>query len=134
VNYGPAQLQRRQSILSAGPEGSDNRGRETMAKQNRSELRVNRLLLTAYVNRVGEEQKTPVLMGRTFDISSSGIGMIVYQEVVVGSTMELEIDLHDSLLAIKGTVLHVRKNEDGSFQIGIGFNESQPQLSGLHLS
>jgi c-di-GMP-binding flagellar brake protein YcgR len=104
-----------------------------MADQQRREPRVNRLLLTAYVNREGEEQQTPVLMGRTFDISSSGIGMIVYQEVAVGSIMELEIDLHNSLLAIKGTVLHVRKNEDGSFQIGIGFDEPQPQLSGLQV-
>ena len=102
-----------------------------MADQKRREPRVNRLFLTAYINREGEEQKTPVLLGRTFDISSSGVGMEVYQEVATGSTMELEIDLHDSLLAIKGTVAHVRKNDDGSFQIGVEFDEAQDRLAEL---
>jgi c-di-GMP-binding flagellar brake protein YcgR len=102
-----------------------------MADQKRREPRVNRLFLTAYVNREGEEQKTPVLLGRTFDISSTGVGMEVYQEVAAGSTMELEIDLQDSLLAITGRVVHVRNNEAGSFQIGIEFDEAQDRLAEL---
>lgn len=124
-------LPRRPCILPVGSGGPDDDGRKTMADQKRREPRVNRLFLTAYVNREGEEQKTPVLLGKTFDISSSGVGMEVYQEVAIGSTMELEIDLQDSLLAIKGTVAHVRKNDDGSFQIGVQFDEAQDRLAEL---
>jgi hypothetical protein len=97
----------------------------------RREPRVNKLFLTSYVNREGEEQKTPVLLGRTFDISTSGIGMEVYQEVAAGSTMELEIDLHDSLLAIRGKVVHVRRMDTDCFHIGIEFDEPQQQLAVL---
>ena len=102
-----------------------------MDTPKRREPRVNKLFLTAYVNREGAEQKTPVLLGRTFDISTVGVGMEVYQEVAVGSTMELEIDLQDFLLEIKGKVVHVRSTESGSFQIGIEFDEPQEKLAGF---
>jgi len=95
----------------------------------RREPRVNKLFLTSYVNREGGEQKSPVLLGRTYDVSASGIGMEVYQEVAVGSVMELEIDLHESLLSIKGTVVHARPTGSGTFAIGIRFDEPQEQLN-----
>ncbi len=94
--------------------------------------RVNRVFLTSYVNREGEEQKTPVLLGRTIDISASGVGMEVYQEVTAGSTMELEIDLQDSLVSIQGKVVHVRRVGENAYQVGIEFDEPQARLSGLH--
>ena len=102
-----------------------------MDDPKRREPRVNKLFLTAYVNREGAEQKTPVLLGRTFDISSAGVGMEVFQEVAAGSTMELEIDLQDFLLEIKGKVIHVRPTEAGSFHIGIQFDEPQEKLAGF---
>ncbi len=93
--------------------------------------RVNRVYLTSYVNSEGPEQKTPVLLGRTIDISTSGVGMEVYQEVAAGSAMELEIDIPDSLVAITGTVVHVRHVEENTYQIGIEFDVPQERLSGL---
>lgn len=91
--------------------------------------RVNKLFLTAYVNREGEQQKTPVLLGRTLDISTAGVGMEVFQEVTAGSTMELEIDLQDSLLQITGKVVHVRPTEAGTYLVGIEFDEPQARLA-----
>ena len=93
--------------------------------------RVNKLFLTAYVNRDGEEQKTPVSLGRTLDISMTGVGMEVFLEVQVGSEMDLELDLQGSLLTAKGRVVHVRRDEEGQYVIGVEFNEPQMQLDTL---
>ena len=102
-----------------------------MENPKRRKPRVNKLFLTAYVNLEGKEQKTPVLLGRTFDISTAGVGMEVYQEVLAGSTMELEIDLQDSLLDIRGKVVHVRLMEAGRYLIGVEFDEPQERFAGI---
>ena len=102
-----------------------------MEEQKRRAPRVNKLFLTAYVNREGEEQKTPVLLGKTFSVSSVGLGMEIYQEIAAGSMMEMEIDLLDSLLDVKGRVIHVNTLEEGRYLIGVEFSEPQEQLAGF---
>ncbi len=104
-----------------------------MEEPKRRAPRVHKMFLTAYVNREGEEQKTPVLIGRTVDISSYGAGLEVHQEVAAGSTMELEIDLQDSLLAVAGKVMNVRQTEGDCYLVGIEFDEPQGRLIGLHM-
>jgi len=93
--------------------------------------RVNKLFLTAYVNRDGEEQKTPISLGRTLDISMIGVGMEVFQEVQVGSEMDLELDLQGSLMTVQGRVVHVRRDGEEQYVIGVEFNEPQKQLGTL---
>ena len=92
--------------------------------------RQNRLLLTAYVNRDGKEQKTPISLGRTLDISVTGVGMEVFQEVEIGSEMELDLDLKDTLLTVHGKVVHVRRDGEDRYIIGIEFDEllKQPEI------
>ncbi len=92
--------------------------------------RLNRLLLTAYVNRDGKEQKTPVSLGRTLDISVTGAGMEVFQEVEVGSEMDLDLDLKNSLVRVHGKVVHVRRDGEDRYIIGIEFDEllDQPEI------
>jgi c-di-GMP-binding flagellar brake protein YcgR len=92
--------------------------------------RLNRLLLTAYVNRDGKEQKTPVSLGRTLDISVTGAGMEVFQEVEVGSEMDLDLDLKNSLVRVHGKVVHVRREGEDRYIIGIEFDEllDQPEI------
>ena len=92
--------------------------------------RLNRLLLTAYVNRDGKEQKTPVSLGRTLDISVTGVGMEVFQEVEIGSEMELDLDLKDTLLSVHGKVVHVRRDGEDRYVIGVEFDEllEQPEI------
>ena len=92
--------------------------------------RLNRLLLTAYVNRDGKEQKTPISLGRTLDISVTGAGMEVFQEVEIGSEMDLDLDLKDTLLTVHGKVVHVRRDGEDRYIIGIEFDEllDQPEI------
>lgn len=100
-------------------------------KEPRQSTRVHKLFLTSYVNRDDKEQKTPVSVGRTLDISITGVGMEVFQEVQAGSTMDLEFDLQGSLLTVQGRVVHVRREGEGSYIIGVEFNEPQKLLENL---
>jgi c-di-GMP-binding flagellar brake protein YcgR len=102
-----------------------------MYDKEREAPRVNRLFLTSYVNREGEEQKTPVSIGRTLDISATGAGMEVYQDLQVGSVMDLEFDLQNCLLTVQGKVVHSRRESDGHHVIGIRFDEFQERLAEL---
>jgi hypothetical protein len=101
-----------------------------MHDDSRRAPRLNRLLLTAYVNRDGKEQKTPVSLGRTLDISVTGVGMEVFQEVEVGSEMDLDLDLKETLLTVHGKVVHVRRDGEDRYVIGIEFDEllEQPEI------
>jgi len=92
-------------------------------KEYRRSPRVNRLFLTAYVNRDGKEQKTPVSLGRTLDISLTGVGMEVFQEIHIGTVMDLDLDLKDTILSVHGKVVHVRHEEDDRYVVGIEFDE-----------
>jgi c-di-GMP-binding flagellar brake protein YcgR len=100
--------------------------------ESRRSPRVNRLLLTAYVNRDGKEQKTPVSLGRTLDISLTGVGMEVFQEIKIGTVMDLDLDLKDCILTVHGKVVHVRREEDDRYVVGIEFDEilEQPEFVG----
>jgi len=70
-------------------------------------------------------------LGRTLDISATGVGMEVYQELQEGSTMDLEFDLQDSLLTVQGKVVRVSPVEDGHYIIGVEFSEPQKRLASL---
>jgi hypothetical protein len=97
---------------------------------SRRSPRVNRLFLTAYVNRDGKEQKTPVSLGRTLDISLAGAGLEIFQEIQAGSMMDLDLDLKEFLLTVHGRVVHVRREGDDRYVIGIEFDEQleQPEI------
>jgi hypothetical protein len=96
------------------------------SEEARAFPRVDRLYFIAYVNREGEEQKTPVSMGRTVNISRVGVGMEVYQRLAVDSVMEMEIAVEEGrLLKIKGTVVHITSLDDDKFLAGIKFDEVQ---------
>jgi c-di-GMP-binding flagellar brake protein YcgR len=92
--------------------------------------RVNKLFFISYIAREGGEQKTPISMGRILNISSTGIGMEVFQELAVNSTMEMDIDAEDFNLSVQGKVVHSHALDDGKYYVGIQFNEPQEKLQG----
>jgi hypothetical protein len=94
--------------------------------------RINKLYLIAYVNREGEDQRTPVSIGKVLDISPAGLGVEVYEDIRTGSVMEMEIDLQDTLVAVQGKVVHVRKEEGGRIILGVEFNESREEFANLN--
>ncbi len=97
----------------------------------RQSPRVSKLFLTSYINRDEEGQKTPVSLGRTLNISRTGVGMEVFQEIGAGSVMDLEFDLRGSLLNVRGKVVHVRREDDGSYVVGVEFDEPCNMLENI---
>ncbi len=90
--------------------------------------RVNKLFFISYIAREEGEQKTPISMGRILNISSTGIGMEVFQELGVNSAMEMDIDMEDFNLSVQGKVVHSHTIEEGKYYVGIQFNEPQEKL------
>jgi len=60
-------------------------------------------------------------MGRTMNISESGILLETHFPVEPNHIIQLTISLEEDLLDIKGKPVHVRTLDDGKYQIGIQF-------------
>jgi hypothetical protein len=60
-------------------------------------------------------------MGRTLNISESGILLETHFPIEPEHTVQLTISLEEDLLDIKGTPVHVREIDGGKYQIGIQF-------------
>ncbi len=97
----------------------------------RQSVRVSKLFLTSYVNSDERGQRTPVSMGRTLNVSRRGVGMEVFQEIEVGTSMDLELDVKGNILTVRGRVIHAQAEEGGSLTVGIEFDQPQETLEEL---
>ena len=62
-------------------------------------------------------------MGRTLNISESGILLETHFPVEPEHTIQLTISLEENLLDINGKPVHVRSIDGGKYQIGIEFTD-----------
>ncbi len=62
-------------------------------------------------------------MGRTLNISESGILLETQFPIELEYLVIMTIALHEDLLEIKGKPIHARSNETGKFEVGIEFLE-----------
>jgi len=100
----------------------------TSNKEKRVTPRVEKLFMIAYLSKENGPSRTPVSLGRTFDISPSGVGMEVYKEVAVGTVMEMEIDLDGLPVLAMGKVVRVDPLDNGNYLIGVSFDAEQELL------
>ncbi len=63
--------------------------------EKRDYPRVKKLYLISYVNKDKGRSLSPIAMGRTLDISPSGIRLEVYQSLIINSNIEMEIGLQE---------------------------------------
>jgi hypothetical protein len=66
-------------------------------------------------------------MGRTLNISESGILLETHFPIESKHTLQLTISLEEELLDIKGQPAHIRSIEGGKYQIGIQFQDLDQQ-------
>lgn len=106
-----------------------------MATQDKRKApRVDSLNLISYV--VFDEADNAVRqgMGRTLNISKTGICLDTYKPLSRRQKVSLTIGLKDNLVDIIGRVVHVRKRKNGRFDNGIDFVEmDQNQQTVLNL-
>jgi len=62
-------------------------------------------------------------MGRTLNISESGILLETHFPIELKHVVQLTISLEEDLLDIKGKPVHVRSSGQGKYEIGIQFVE-----------
>ena len=60
-------------------------------------------------------------MGRSLNISESGMLLETHFPIESNHTIQLTISLEEDLLDIKGKLVHVKSIEGGKYQIGIQF-------------
>ncbi len=97
--------------------------------EKRGYPRVKKLYLISYVNKATGQQTSPVSMGRTLDISPTGVRVEAYRNIRVNSIMEMEIGLREFNFSVKGKVVRVQEVSEKIYNLGIQFDEIQPELS-----
>ncbi len=97
-------------------------------EEKRGNPRVQKLFMIAYLPKGDGPSRTPISLGRTVDISPSGVGMEVYKELAVGTVMEMEIDLDDLPVPAWGKVVRADPLGNGNYLIGIRFDDNQEML------
>ena len=102
--------------------------KDECTEERRSCKRIRKLYLVSYINKEEGRQVTPVLMGRTLDISSSGVRVEVFQKINVNSEMELDIACDDTNISVNGQVKHSSITGHEVFVLGIKFDEIKPEL------
>lgn len=68
-------------------------------------------------------------MGRTLNISESGILLETHFPIEFKHTVQLTISLEEDLLDIKGKPIHAKSTEEGIYEIGIQFFELDQNAS-----
>ena len=91
--------------------------------------RVKKLFLISYINKEEGRQISPVSMGRTLDVSPSGVRVEVFQRIGINSQMELDIACNDETVSADGIVVHSSKIGNEVFVLGIKFNKTYHQLA-----
>ena len=70
-------------------------------------------------------------MGRTLNISETGILLETHFPVEPTHLIQLTISLEEDLLDIKGKPVHITPKDEGKYEIGIQFLETAPNTTTL---
>ncbi|HKL48071.1 MAG TPA: PilZ domain-containing protein [Desulfuromonadales bacterium] len=62
-------------------------------------------------------------MGRTLNVSESGVLLDTHIPLRVGQTIVLAIELEEEIVELTGKVVHIEKNEQGRYSSGIEFED-----------
>jgi c-di-GMP-binding flagellar brake protein YcgR len=94
--------------------------RSMKTQEKRKHLRVNSLNLS-YV--CLDEDSKPVKqgMGRTLNLSESGILLETHFPIAAEHSVVLSIGLEDDLVELKGRPVHVHSKKQGVYEVGIEF-------------
>jgi c-di-GMP-binding flagellar brake protein YcgR len=68
-------------------------------------------------------------MGRTLNVSESGILLETHFPIDKSHIVTLTLGLGEDLVDIKGRPIHTRTNKGGKYEVGIEFTEFDPKAS-----
>ena len=96
-------------------------------EEKRKHSRIDSVNLLNYVYFDENEDEDNQGMGRTLNVSESGILLETHSPMDARRVVSLTIGFREDVVDIKGRVVYMRKKEDGMFESGIEFfdlNES----------
>ena len=89
----------------------------------RCQARVLCVELAAYSGRRRGQVSTPVCVGKTLDLSESGVRLQVSTGVEEGDLVELDIAVGEELILARARVIHVELIEGGLQEVGAEFTD-----------
>ena len=101
------------------------------SKEFRKHYRVDSANLLAYSCRNQKNEVIEQSMGRTLNVSESGILLETHTQMDTRNTISLSIGFKQHVLDINGNIMWSRPNSDGMFQSGIeffGINEEDHKI------
>ncbi len=101
--------------------------------EKRRHSRIDSINLLNYVYEDAEKSKALQGMGRTLNVSESGILLETHVSLEEGVFVSIMIGLEEEMVDIKGQVVFIIESTDGRFQSGINFKEiDETSLEILH--
>ncbi len=91
--------------------------------EKRDYPRVKKLYLISYINNDKGHNLSPISMGRTLDISPSGIRLEVYQRLMMNSVIEMEIGFQEERFSTKGKIARIEQIDEKTYIVGIQFDD-----------
>ena len=102
-----------------------------MTSENKRKHERIRSLNLSYICLDEEENVIKQGMGRTLNISESGILLETHFPIETQHAVQLTISLEEDLLDLKGRPVHVHSKEEGKFEIGIQFIDLDQRATDL---
>ena len=94
-------------------------------EENRKHKRIHSTNLLNYVCLDGEGNACAQGMGRTLNVSASGILLETHVPLDPTFTVSLTIGIEEQIIDIKGNAIYSKKNDEGSYETGIEFLDIQ---------
>ena len=90
-------------------------------EEKRKHSRIDSLHLLNYIHYGDSEDDATQGMGRTLNVSESGILLETHVSIDVDHTVQLTIGIEENVVDIKGSVVYSQKNAKGMYESGIEF-------------
>lgn len=99
-----------------------------MTSEKRKHMRVNALNLS-HVAVDDRETIVKQAIGRTLNVSESGILLETHFPIESDQNVELTLGFEENLVNLKGKVIHLLNGETGKFEMGIQFTDMEEQAA-----
>jgi hypothetical protein len=100
----------------------------TMTEENkRKHSRISTLNLSHVSTTAGDDAAFQG-MGRTLNLSESGVRLETAFEVPLGRPLVITMGLEDELLELSGKAVYCKPGEEGQFETGIQFDDIDPDV------
>ena len=101
-----------------------------MIAEKRKHLRVNALNLS-HVAVDDKETIVKQAIGRTLNVSESGILLETHFPIESDQNVELTLGFEENLVNLRGKVVHLLNGETGKFEMGIQFTDIDEDATGV---